>query len=72
MNHYGDEQEVKGLVGLYRKIKNGFKLKKLFLKGKVRVWLNNRKKYRRKKRSRRNQYVKKNNGLFGFRHKVLE
>ena len=41
---YEDEEEVKGLVGLYRKIKNGFKLKKLFLKGKVRVWLNNRKK----------------------------
>lgn len=44
MSYYEDEEEVKGLVGLYRKIINGFKLKKLFLKGKVRVWLNNRKK----------------------------
>ena len=41
---YEDEKELTGIVGLYRKIKNWFKLKKLFLKGKVRVWLNNRKK----------------------------
>lgn len=44
MNHYEDEQEATGLVGLYRKIKNGFKLKKLFLKGKVRTWLKSKKK----------------------------
>ena len=43
-NQYEDEKELTGVVGLFMKVKNGIKLKKLFLKGKVRTWLKSKKK----------------------------